>query len=219
MRFLFSCFLLFSIASFSQDKLIELKIDTIITDNSNPKERKFTVNYHIKNLTQNPVTFILNTKSIISNSTGSLKYIPYYKLFEKNTPIDIPVFNNGINKKFYLNSFLNSRKDSTGKPIKNYLEKIQKKNNEILVNSITRIDANELKKYSVSLFWDKERYLKYNDSEYYLDEKQKHYFEISIHLMKEELKEKFTAEQFKNIIEDKTLIKGWFTSNKSEIDL
>ena len=219
MRFLFFCFILFSIAAFSQNKLIELKIDSIITDNSNPKERKFTVNYHIKNLTENPVTFILNTKSIIPFSSGSSKYIPYYKLFEENTSIDIHVFNNGINKKFDLNSYLNSRKDATGKPIENYLEKIQKKNNETLVNSITKIDASESKKYAITLFWNKERYQKQDESEYYLDENRKHYFEISIHLMKEELKEQFTAEQFKNITEDKTLIKGWFTSNKTEIDL
>ncbi len=212
---------MFSIVTFSQNKLIELKIDTIMTDNSNPKERKFTINYHIKNLTEKPVTFILNTKSIIPISTGSLKYIPYYKLFEENTSIDILIFNNGINKKFDINSILDSRKekDTTVKSIEKYLEKIQKANNEIPVNSITKIDVNESKKYTITLFWNKERYQKQDDFEYYLDEKLKHYFEISIHLMKEELKEKFTTEQFKTIIDDKTFIKGWFTSNKVEIDL
>lgn len=212
---------MFSIVTFSQNKLIELKIDSIMTDNSNPKERKFTINYHIKNLTGSPVTFILNTKSLIPISIGSLKYIPYYKVFEENTSIDFHIRNNGINKKFDINSILGYRKekDSTFKPIEKYIEKVQKEKNEILVNSITKIDVKESKKYSVTLFWDKERYQIHDDYEYYLDEKLKHYFEISIHLMKEELKEKFTTEQFKTLIEDKTFIKGWFTSNKVEIDL
>lgn len=214
--------MIISISMFSQNKLIELKIDSLITDDSNPKERKFILNYHIKNLTQKPISFLLNTKSIIPIVAGSGSIAPYYKLFEENSSIDVSgIFSTGNGKKSSLDSLFGSmtNKDSINKVFEKYIEKLRKSNKENLSKSMVKIDPSETKNYSFFLFWNKERYQKQDDNEYYLDEKAKHYLEISINLMKEELENKFTPEQFKNIIEDKTLIKGWFTSNKVEIDL
>jgi hypothetical protein len=221
MRALFFSFILFSITTFYQNKFVELKIDSLITDNSDPKERKFTINYHIKNLTEKPIAFVLNTNSIAPVVLGSGSISLYYKLFEENSSIDLAGIFRTKKGKSTLDSIfgLKTNEDSLSKNIRDYLEKLKKSHNKALLNSIVKIAPNEIKYYSIALFWNKERYQKEDDIEYYLDEKLKHYFEISANLMKEELENKFSPEQFKSIIEDKTLVKGWFTSNKVEIDL
>ena len=222
MRALFFSFILFSITTFSQNKLIELKIDSLLTDNSKSIERKFTVNYHIKNLTERPVSFVLNTKSMISIVKGSGATAPYYKLFEGSSTIDVSgVLRTGNGKNTTVDSLFGAigNKDTINKSIQKYLAKLKKSNEEDRLNSIVKIAPNEIKYYSIVLFWNKEKKKKEDDVEYYLDENLKHYFEISVNLMKEELENKFSPEQFKSIIEDKNLIKGWFTSNKVEIDL
>jgi len=67
--------------------------------------------------------------------------------------------------------------------------------------------------------WDKERYHKNDVIEYFIEEKEKHFFELHINLMTTELLSNFTEEEKKEVLKDKTLTKGWFTSNKVEIDL
>jgi hypothetical protein len=222
MRFFFISFILLSTAAFSQNKLIELKIDSLITDDSNPKERKFTVNYHIKNGTAKPITFVLRTKSIVSIVKGSGSTALYYKLFEENSPIDVSgILRTRVEKNSAIDSLLGAgaEKGTFGKNIQKYLEKLKYSREKEHLNSIVKISPNEIKYYSISLYWNKERYQKEDDIEYYWDEKLKHYFEISANLMKEQLENKFSPEQFENIIADKTLVVGWFTSNKVEIDL
>ena len=49
MKNLFQLFVLFTLSSFGQEKPLEIKIDAIKSDNSNLKERKFTIQYHISN--------------------------------------------------------------------------------------------------------------------------------------------------------------------------
>jgi len=214
---LFVCF-----SSFAQNLPIEIKIDTLITDNSDSKVRKFTLNYHLKNLTDKQVSFLLNTESIIAFSSGSLNPRPYYKLFEDNNSIDIPgIFSIGNRDQLPLNEvdFSKISQDSINRIVAKYLEKRKAENNKNITNNIQRLEPNEIKNYSVTLFWNKERYRKQDVYEYYLEEKSIHHLEISINLMREELENKLTPEQFKYIMEDKTFIKGWFTSNKVEIQL
>jgi hypothetical protein len=147
---------------------------------------------------------------------------PYYKLFEDNNYIDIPgIFSIGNRNQLPLDKvdFSKISQDSINRIMKKYMENLKAENDKNITNNIQRLEPNEIKNFSVSLFWDKERYRKQDVYEYYLEEKSIHHLEISINLMKEEFKNKLTPEQFKNMMEDKTFIKGWFTSNKVEIQL
>ena len=222
MRVNFLFILLICFSSFAQNSPIEIKIDAITSSDSIPKERAFTINYHIENLTNNSVSFLLNTESITAFSSGSMNPRPYYKLFEDHNSIDIPgIFSLKNRDKLPLDQVDVSKisQDSINRIIRKYTEKLKEENDKNFINNIQKLEPNEIKNYSVSLFWNKERYRKQGVYEYYLEEKSTHHLEISINLMKEEFKNKLSPEQFKNIMEDKTFIKGWFTSNKVEIQL
>jgi hypothetical protein len=60
------------------------------------------------------------------------------------------------------------------------------------------------------------RYVTYFDNEYYLDEKT-HYLDLVIILLKEELYSRLHEDKTK-IEANKTIIKGWLSSNKVEIN-
>jgi hypothetical protein len=57
MRFFFIYFLLVSCVLQSQP--LSVSIDSIVTDDSNPKERKFAISYSISNLSEDKITFFL----------------------------------------------------------------------------------------------------------------------------------------------------------------
>ena len=217
---LFLC-LLFSIVVFSQSKQIELKIDSITNSNTDDG-RRFTLYYHITNLTQKPISFVLNTKSLIPIGTGSLNPSVYYKLYENEISIDVTgVFNDENETRFFKNkaefdtyrdSLMNYRKNLTPEQL------LQLKKVKFLEN-IQELASNKTIHLTKILIWDKQRYHKNDDIEYYIEEKEKHFIELHINLMTEELLMSFTEAEKKELLKDKTLTKGWFTSNKVEIDL
>ena len=217
---LFLC-LLFSIAVFSQSKQIELKIDSITNSNTDDG-RRFTLHYHITNLTQKPISFVLNTKSLIPIGTGSLNPSVYYKLYENEISIDVTgVFNDENETRFFKNkaefdtyrdSLMNYRKNLTPEQL------LQLKKVKFLEN-IQELASNKTIHLTQILIWNKQRYHKNDDIEYYIEEKEKHFIELHINLMTEELLMSFTEAEKKELLKDKVLTKGWFTSNKVEIDL
>ena len=217
---LFLC-LLFSIAVFSQSKQIELKIDSITNSNTDDG-RRFTLHYHITNLTQKPISFVLNTKSLIPIGTGSLNPSVYYKLYENEISIDVTgVFNDENETRFFKNkaefdtyrdSLMNYRKNLTPEQL------LQLKKVKFLEN-IQELTSNKTIHLTKIFIWDKQRYHKNDDIEYYIEEKEKHFIELHINLMTEELLMSLTEAEKKELLKDKTLTKGWFTSNKVEIDL
>jgi len=217
---LFLC-LLFSIAVFSQSKQIELKIDSITNSNTDDG-RRFTLHYHITNLTQKPISFVLNTKSLIPIGTGSLNPSVYYKLYENEISIDVTgVFNDENETRFFKNkaefdtyrdSLMNYRKNLTPEQL------LQLKKVKFLEN-IQELASNKTIHLTKILIWNKQRYHKNDDIEYYIEEKEKHFIELHINLMTEELLMSFTEAEKKELLKDKVLTKGWFTSNKVEIDL
>jgi hypothetical protein len=216
----FVIFLLFSIAVFSQTKPLELKIDSIKTSNAIEKEREFIISYHITNLSDKPVSFALNTKSVIPIASGSLRPMPYYKIYENEKSFDANgIFFNKNELTFkseealsrYIDSIDTVNKTKTAEQLT--LEKKDK-----FLSFIQKLEPKETMKLQVVLYWTKERYIKNDELEYYIEEKEPYYFELHINLMKEELLSDFTEEDRKEILKDQNLTKGWYTSNKVPID-
>ena len=87
------------------------------------------------------------------------------------------------------------------------------------MNSIIRLPPKSSKSYHQILYWNKKRYFKTDDNEYYLGETSPFFIELSIVALKEELSFKLSSEDFKIIKSDTSFIKGYFTSNKTLIDL
>lgn len=226
---------------FGQNPPIAIKIDSITSFDSIPDERIFIIKYHIENLIDTEISLFLNPNGMTSNAMASMSKNVIYKLFQNNELIDIDnVFTNRVSKvhneamknakteeeknalltKFFKeNSKINldslNKESEKHKFDEDYYKQQQKK---WLLESTIKLKPKEIKQYSLKLEWFKNRYFKIDDIEYYLDEKIPHYFELSINLMKEEFKDQLSAEEFQKIMNNKSFIKGWFTSNKMEIN-
>lgn len=214
--------LLFSITALAQSKPIEIKIDSITATETDYGRRKFTLQYHITNLTDSPISFVLNTKSLIPIGAGSLSPSVYYKLYENETSIDVSGIFTGdrVLRSFKDEAELNRYRDS----LMNYMEsrtpeQLSQIRKESFLENIQKLAPKETKHFAEVIHWDKERYHKNDVIEYYIEEKEKHFLELHINLMVEELLMKFSEKEKKEVLKDKVLTKGWFTSNKVEIDL
>jgi hypothetical protein len=90
--------------------------------------------------------------------------------------------------------------------------------NQKLLQSLVYLKPNETKNFQIITFWDKQRYFKIDENEYYLDENEKYEFELSLYLDKLNRKEKLTEEEFTKIKNDENFIEGRFSSNKMKIN-
>ncbi len=213
--------LLFSIVAFSQTKPLELKIDSISTSTTEDNHRKYILHYHITNLHDKAVSFVLNTKSIIPIQGGSLRSNPYYKIYENEKSFDVSrifvgekttrMFADRKALEKYQDSILNVIKNKT--PDQLLLEKKQ-----TFLNNIQKLEPKETLNFEAILVWRKERYFQSDVYEYYIDEKEKYYLELHMNLMREELLSEFSEEEKNELLQDKELTKGWYTSNKVAID-
>lgn len=232
---------LISFTTFAQNPPLKLEIESITFIDSISTERTFTINYHIENLTDNEVSFFLNPNNLIANSRASMSKNVSYNLYENDEKLYlVDAFTsrrmldldkiikskkndeekNKVIKEFLMND-LNLNIDSIPKGDKDE-KKIEnhflKKKNEMLLNSRIKLAPKELKKYSIKVIWDKTRYFKIADIQFYIDEKLPHYIDLTINLMKEEFKDKLTTEEYQKTMGNSTFISGWFTSNKMEIN-
>ena len=211
--------LLFSIASFSQTKPLELKIDTINSSQDEDNDRRFVLQYHITNLSDKAVSFVLNTKGLIPIGAGSLRSNPYFKIYENGKSFDAQgIFTSG-KRKFESEKAVQDFNDSIRNLFaKKTLEQLLLEKKKNFLNNIQKLEPKETLNFEAVLNWNKQRYFKNDVYEYYIQEKEKYYFELHINLMKEELLMDFSEEERNEILKDKNLTKGWYTSNKVLID-
>lgn len=197
MRLLQLLLLFISQALFAQDAIIELKIDSVTSSDSIPDQRKYVVNYHIKNLTDKKISFLLNT----SNS-DTLKGVQTnrisYNLYQDNVLVSDFWF--GKNYDYatlmkFINGLRNSKTLQEEEVIKNdpefkkfkihpiYVETltnkrnpdykvIRKFENTTIYNTMKTFEPNETRNFQLVLYWNKERYFKNETSEFYLSEDQ-----------------------------------------------
>ena len=93
-----------------------------------------------------------------------------------------------------------------------------RKSSEELMNSIMALEPKETKHYTKIYYWDKKRYHKIDELEYYINENSNCYLELYIVLLNEHFKERMTDDDFKTLLNIPNFIEGWFTSNKVEIN-
>jgi hypothetical protein len=214
--------LLLSITVHAQSKPIVIKIDSIATTEAEDNRRAFKLHYQITNTTNQEISFVLDLKTIIPIGAGSLKPMPYYKVYENEMTLEV----NGIftGEKQVLN-FKNEAEmyryqDSITATFQNKTpEQWQQEKKEYFLNNIQKMQPNEVKHFDAVIVWDKNRYHRNGDIEYFIEEKEKHFIELHINLMTEELLLSFSEAEKNEILKDKILTKGWFTSNKMEINL
>ena len=229
MRFIL-LFLLFFGCSFGQNRPIEIKIDSITSiDSAEFLDREFTINYYIKNLSNNEVSFFLNTKRFIPSSASSMQHVTTYRLFQNEKPIDVSQVFTGQRTFFKyegndpkaFEEFMKNKKDSIlleFEKIKSDTLHTWKKKNKAIMSSIFVLKPNETKHFVQKLNWTKQRYYKSFDLEYYFDEESKYYLQLELSLMKKEFSDRLSEEEFENIMKNPNFIKGNYYSNKVEIN-
>jgi hypothetical protein len=227
--------LFISFSAFSQNKSIELQIDSITHIDSTATERIFTINYHIENLTNSTISFFLDPENLTPISRGSMSKTILYKIYENQELFNLE--NIFINKKMeafkkamedaktpeeknlILKKFLNKEMNMNMDSIKKMDEKATLNwEKELLLKSITTLKEKEKINYSKTLIWDKKRYHKIEDNEFYIDENKPYYIEFTVNLMIEEFISKGDLEDFGELLKNYNFIKGWFTSNKAALN-
>ncbi len=184
----------FSSFLFAQNSIIDLKIDSVEVADSNAKERKYIVNYHIENRSDKKIAFLLDTTNndtITGVKTNRIRPNLYQDdiivkdfIFMKN--YDYPsVFT-------FISNLRNSKTDAEEEAIKNnpefkklkihpaFLEKIIERKkpdykkirlfeNNTIYKTLKTLEPKETQHYQLILYWDKERYFKNEENEYYLE--------------------------------------------------
>ena len=223
----FLLLIVFSISA--QNNPIEIKIDSITSkDSSEFLDREFTINYHIENQTNNEISFFLNPNNFIPSTFSSMQYFPTYSLFQNENRIDASQiiktkrthFRSYINNQKVIEEFI-KRKDSTKLEIQKMKSDslyFWRKKNRALMNAVFTLQPRETKQFIQKIYWNKIRYIKNDELEYYLDEKSLHSIQIELTLMKKEFRDRLTSEELQPFLTNPNFIKGYFHSNKVEID-
>jgi hypothetical protein len=224
-------FLLLIVFSLSAQKNpIEIKIDSITSkDSSEFLDREFTINYQIENLTNNEVSFFLNIKNFIPSTFSSMQYVPTYRLFQNENPIDASQIIKG--KRMYFRSNINNQKafkeslkinqDSIKLEIQKWKSDslyFWKKKNRALLNAVFTLKPKEIKQFTQKIYWNKIRYTKNDELEYYFDEKSLYYLQIEFILMKKQFEDRLTQKELESILANPNYIEGYFHSNKVEMN-
>lgn len=218
-----------------QSQQIELKIDSVTYLDSIPTERKFTINYHIENLTNKEVSLFGYPNNLTPYYRESMAKTITYKIYQEEEIIEFKgIFNSKLRKEFYknfeaaktqkekdslLHLFLKKEMDFDYQSMITKDEKELLENEKKLVlNSIVSLKPMEKILYTKTLYWDKKRYYKIEDNEYYINEDKPHFIELSINLAKDNYNYNLNAEELNKITGKLNFIQGTFTSNKMEIN-
>ncbi|HLP63526.1 hypothetical protein [Flavobacterium sp.] len=196
-------FLFLSSLLFAQNPIVDLKIDSIeVTDFDD--ERKYTVHYHIENRTDKKISFLLDTSNN-DTITGvkTNRIIPI--IYQDTTAIKDFIFikNYDYTEVFkFINDLRNSKTDAEEEAIKNdpefkklkihpiCLEKIIEKRepdykkirlfeNNTIYKTLKTLEPKEIQHFQLILFWNKERYFKSEENEYYLEANSNYSIELS----------------------------------------
>lgn len=208
------CFFVFMVSLSAYSQSLSLKIDSISVDDQDPAERIFKVHYHLENLTDQPLYFLQDISDVVPSTGGSGTYLPYYKIYENDTFLEIgSVFSGWRRKEINLE---NLNIDSLMVVYQESL-KIDRKEKQIL-DKIIKMAPKEVKYFSIDFYWDRNRYYQNHDVEYYLEEEAEHFIEITMVMQKPNLDTVSSDAALEKIANDKNFIHGVFTTNKMAID-
>lgn len=220
--------IVFSISA--QNNPIAIKIDTITSkDSSELLEREFNISYHIENLTNNEVSFFLNANKFIPSTYSSMQYVPTYSLFQNENRIDALQIIKGkstysktnINNQKTIEEFIKTSQDSVKLEIKKMKSDslyFWKQANKALLNSVFTLKPKEKKQFIQKIYWNKTRYTKSEELEYYLDDKSLYSLQIELTLLKKEYGDRLTPKELQTFLSNPNFITGYFYSNKVEIN-
>ncbi|MEM0541746.1 hypothetical protein WFZ85_03900 [Flavobacterium sp. j3] len=236
--FVFFC----SFSAFAQNPKLKVKINSITTFPVHNSATEYHINYQIENETTNELSFFLIPNALIANSASSLTLFPVYKMYQNGVfeDMDGPFFEYETKDDLEYSKIENKESEEA----KNLLKKIQISQGTIamdnykkykdnggesedfqwiyyrqrLLNSVVTMKPNETKTFTIKTLWNKNRYIKNDDLEFYLDQNNTIEIELILDLKTNLFQDQLTKEDLQNINKNPSFISGQFTSNKMKIE-
>ena len=226
-------FILYSSLSFGQ-KPLEIIIDSITSYDSIANIRKFTVNYHIQNTSDKEVKFI-NCSYPMTNFYPDVNKLKVYSVIVENDKyIRLNILNKNIRQMQHLDSldnaesaearakimlaYIKNRPRDTIK-MKEEVARRRKINDfEYVKSAIHTFQPKEVRTFTETFYWNKRRYFKVDDLEYYIDEKEPYYLELSMVFYKKDFQYFFPEEDYKKMKDNPNFLEGYYVSNRMEIN-
>lgn len=218
-------FIIVCVFGYSQEKELKIELAPIKSYDSTATERVFWVEYTIENISDKEIAFFLLEDQFFSTQASALQPIVSYSVFQNNKLFEVGSIFTSYRKYFNSQADFELYQKQNQQKINEEIENAKtdstyflKKSSAELMKSIKTLKPKEKLTQNKVLFWNKKRYFKQHDLEYYLNEDNLYHFQLNFVVLKEEYKAKLTPQDFIKIENNPNFIKGWFTSNKVEIN-
>ena len=236
------CFQILLLPAFAfAQRPLQVTLDSITSSDSNSLHRKFTITYHVKNNTDEPLSFFLHPNTLIANAASSMTLYAVYKIYQNDAfqDMDGPFFpnipeaiqfedfpnHNSPEARDFIKKVTENHKAEYAALLENYRKKGGKstdekwivRNQKLLLSKLTLQPA-ETKTFAIQTTWNRIRIVNNGDLEYYLNENDRFDFELVLDLKKALFKSDLSEPEFNQIKDDKHFIEGVFTSNKMPVN-
>ena len=235
-------FFAISLSLHGQNAKIQVKVDSIYYVDTNYKNREYYINYQIINTTDKEISFFLIPNALIAETASSSTLFTVYKIYQNGIyeNMDGPFFEfesleelklaqiedvNSIDYKGLFNTVKQNKKTQIAEYLKKYKDegglvsdKLWIYENQRLLDNIIKLMPLESQKFTIKTLWNKDKYIKNDDLEFYLDDNKIIEFQLILDLKKQLFKEKLAPDYFMKIEKDTNFIEGTFVSNKIELN-
>lgn len=238
---LFNLLFFVSLSILAQNKKIEVTLNSISDTPISANKVEYHIQYQIENKTANEISFFLLPNALIAHAASSLTLYPVYKIYQNGIfeDMDGPFFEyeteleleyakiedktseaaNVIVKKIQkqqeaeaLSYYTKFKESDSSSDIKWFFQR------QKLLDNIVTLQPNEIKSFTIKTLWDKNRHIKNDDLEYYLDEKNTLEMELILDLKTNIFKDKLSKEDVEKINANPNFIEGEFKSNKLKVN-
>ena len=241
MRLFYFLFLI-SFSVVAQNPKLGVTITSITTEDISASNTEYHINYQIENKTSEELSFFLLPNALIANTASSLTLYPVYRMYQNGVfeDTDGPFFEYETEDELEYAKI----EDKTSAEAKKLLNKIQTKQSYVaqyfykkykdeggksedfqwvyyrqkLLNNIVVLKPKETKSFTIKTLWNKNRFIKNDDLEFYLDENNTIEIELILDLKTNLFKDQLAEEDLVKINSNQNFIRGDFVSNRMKID-
>ena len=241
MRLFYFLFLI-SFSVLAQNPKLGVTITSITTEDISASNTEYHINYQIENKTTEELSFFLLPNALIANTASSLTLYPVYRMYQNGVfeDMDGPFFEYETEDELEYAKIEDKTSDEAKKLAKNFQTKQaivamdyykKYKDNggksddfqwvyyrQKLLNNIIALKPKETKSFTIKTLWNKNRFIKNDDLEYYLDENNTIEIELILDLKTNLFKDQLSEEDLMKINANPNFIRGDFVSNKMKID-
>ena len=241
MRLFYFLFLI-SFSVVAQNPKLGVTITSITTDDISAANTEYHINYQIENKTSEELSFFLLPNALIANTASSLTLYPVYRMYQNGVfeDMDGPFFEYETEDELEYAKI----EDKTSAEAKKLITKIQTKQSYVgkyfykkykdeggksedfqwiyqrqkLLNNIIILKPKETKSITIKTLWNKNRFIKNDDLQFYLDENNTIEIELILDLKTNLFKDQLSEEDLVKINANPNFIRGDFVSNKMKIN-